>query len=129
MANYDKQYYQAHRAEILKRAKAWHLAHPGVNLEVQKRRNKRLRDEMIKAYGGQCYCCGEKTAEFLSIDHIFNDGQADRKEIGRGISMLSNLRKRGWPKERLRLACMNCNWATRWGHICPHQVDKTAKAI
>lgn len=49
-------------------------------------RRRRLRAEVIAAYGGRCACCGEATPEFLSIDHVNNDGAQHRREINGGGS-------------------------------------------
>jgi hypothetical protein len=44
-----------------------------------KRRRSRLKFEALKAYGGECYCCGEDNPRLLTIDHVNNDGHAMRK--------------------------------------------------
>jgi len=112
---------------------AWRKNNPDKwadNRAAQKRRRIRLRDEMVEAYGGECVCCGESTTEFLTIDHIRNDGQEHRKSIGGGgTNFLSALKKLGWPKDTLRLLCMNCNWASRFSRICPHSLTKPKEMI
>ena len=81
-----------------------------------------IRDEMIKVYGGKCECCGENEPQFLTIDHINNDGAEHRKKIGSGINLYRNLKNQGWPKEGLRLLCFNCNCGrSRNGGTCPHK--------
>jgi hypothetical protein len=42
-----------------------------------------IREEIIQHYGGACACCGETEPLFLQIDHVNNDGAADREEHGR----------------------------------------------
>src|SRR5215831_16053532 len=37
-------------------------------------KQRSLRQIILKAYGGQCACCGEHRPEFLSIDHVNKDG-------------------------------------------------------
>src|ERR1700759_3250988 len=44
-------------------------------------RNRALRIECIKEYGGKCVCCNESISEFLTIDHINNDGTEHRKSL------------------------------------------------
>lgn len=78
---------------------------------------------MIAAYGGKCVCCDESQPEFLSLDHIANDGASERKERGwklSGVHLYRALRRAGYPKERYQLLCMNCNWAKRNSGRCPH---------
>lgn len=78
--------------------------------------------EMIKAYGGKCVCCNETHRRFLTIDHTSEIGYKHRKSIKRyGSTFYAWLRKQGYPKDKYRLLCMNCNFATRLGDVCPHQ--------
>ena len=44
-------------------------------------RNKTARAKVIAYYGGKCACCGESAFEFLTIDHINNNGSMHRKEL------------------------------------------------
>lgn len=90
-------------------------------------RARRLRMQVITAYGSKCMCCGESNPFFLSIDHIENNGAEHRQAIGldrrkgTGFTFYSWLRQRGFPKEGLQLLCFNCNAAKgMWGGICPH---------
>ncbi len=95
--------------------------------EQARRYRAKVRGEVIAAYGGRCTCCGEDTPEFLTIDHIYNDGAAHRKTIGNGKTsqgsseMYPWLKRNGFPKDRFQLLCMNCNCAKAWFGTCPHQ--------
>jgi hypothetical protein len=35
-----------------------------------------------------------------------------------------DLKKRGWPQEGYTVLCMNCNFAQRFGHRCPHKITE-----
>lgn len=100
-----------------------HLEVNRAKLKIRKAAWIRSRKaEVIAAYGGRCVCCGEDAFEFLSIDHIHNDGSAHVKEIGGGGVHLYNwLKKEGFPKDRFQLLCMNCNFAKGKYGRCPHQ--------
>ncbi len=99
--------------------------------EGNDRRRKRLKLEIVEAYGGQCACCGESEIGFLTIDHIYGDGSDDRPwgnpERGQkgsrasGVFLYFRIKREGFPKDRYRLLCYNCNCAM--GHLgyCPHQ--------
>src|ERR1700686_4807799 len=50
------------------------------NQTSQKYRNN-LKTEIISNYGGKCECCGEDHIEFLTIDHINQNGAEDRERI------------------------------------------------
>jgi hypothetical protein len=92
----------------------------------QREQRHRLKEEMFTAYGRRCWCCGETTEEFLSLDHLNDDGAEHRGRVGGTMCVLRDLRRRGWPKEGYAVACMNCNWARRYGGTCPHQLRKGA---
>lgn len=81
-----------------------------------------LRSEVVAAYGGKCACCGESEPKFLQIDHIHNDGAEDRAGGLVTISLYRWLKRHGYPKDRFRLLCANCNLGRHLnGGICPHQ--------
>ena len=115
-----------------KKGAEWKRAH---TTEFTKAKAKQVRDqiraEVLAAYGGKCECCGEATPEFLTIDHIYNDGNNHRKE-GQytregtpGPSLYRTLRKEGFPKGRVQILCWNCNCAKGKYGSCPHQKEKT----
>lgn len=89
--------------------------------DYQRARGRKLRAEVLAAYGGACTCCGEATPEFLSVDHINNDGAAHRKVIGEGsVRFYSWLKRNGWPREDFQLLCWNCHMAKSHYKVCPH---------
>src|SRR6266699_2567738 len=88
-------------------------------LEV-KRQWKKLKAEVIEAYGGKCYCCSETLIQFLSLDHSKGDGHKYRKLGLRGYKLYEWLKKHGFPKEGFRIACYNCNCARGQYGECPH---------
>lgn len=79
---------------------------------------KRLKLDIIKAYGGKCECCGEDKYEFLTIHHLFDDGKLHRREVG---SVYSWIRQNDYPRDRFQLLCVNCNMAKQWYGYCPHE--------
>lgn len=86
----------------------------------------RIREEMVAAYGGRCTCCGEAREPFLTLDHIGGrDNHNHPWGLTRGgTSIYPQLKQMGWPKDRYRLLCMNCNWAKRGGRECPHELER-----
>lgn len=105
LTEYYRQYRQKHREKISERRKEW---------------NRQAREQCIIAYGGwKCACCGETIQQFLTIDHINNDGNEHRKEIGNHLYgwLINNAFPKGF-----QVLCMNCNFGKRLnGGICPHQ--------
>lgn len=103
-------YYREHRSEII--AKKSLLA-------------RQLKTTVIAHYGGECACCGEKSIEFLTIDHIHGDGAAHRKLVGgSGPKVYADIIKSGFPEGRFRVLCLNCNIARGWYGYCPHHPEE-----
>lgn len=86
-------------------------------------RLRAARAVVISGYGGKCACCGEAEPNFLTIDHVNNDGNVMRKNKVHppcGYGLYKWLEKKGFPKE-FQILCYNCNMAkSRYG-ICPHE--------
>ena len=93
--------------------------------EHQHEYNKRIKMRVIAGYGGKCQCpggCDCAVPEFLTIDHVNNDGHKDRK-IRHTSGLYRWLLKNGCPRENYRLMCYNCNCgrATTRDKRCPHE--------
>jgi hypothetical protein len=93
--------------------------------EENRQRRARLRQQVIEAYGSACACCDERTPEFLTIDHVNNDGAAHRREVGRSARMCLDIVRRGFPPD-FQLLCWNCNGAKGAYGVCPHERDRQA---
>lgn len=78
-------------------------------------------------YDIKCNCCGEKQIEFLTLDHINNDGSQHKKEnnISGGHKMREWIIKNNFPPG-FQILCWNCNCAkgVDLENICPHQRQK-----
>lgn len=96
--------------------------------EWHKKYTKLLKKECFIAYGGVlCACCKvPKFIEFLTLDHVKNDGAQERRQRGRritGYQFYRWLRVRKFPnKERYQVLCWDCNGAKGTYGICPHQI-------
>lgn len=89
---------------------------------------RKLRDLVFEAYGGyKCACCGETEPLFLSIDHIYNDGNEMRKDGTHrrgGTAFYRWIKMTNYPPG-FQVLCMNCNTGKhRNGGVCPHQSGK-----
>lgn len=63
----------------------------------------------LEAYGTSCKHCGIDTLQFLTIDHIADDGAEHRKLIGSSSSALYRwLASQNYP-EGFQTLCWNCN--------------------
>lgn len=135
-----KRYYESHKSECNARAKMWASAHPNKVREIAKRhrtkyaerykradteRNRRLRAELLEAYGAVCACCQEQRTVFLTLNHKNGGGTQHRRRVGE-IGVYRELKRLGWPRDQYEILCMNCNWARRYG-ACPHEQQEEPK--
>lgn len=88
------------------------------HLQIQKNYHRRLKRELIAAYGGKCNCCGETTFEFLQLDHTNGGGHTHRKSLT--LHMSAHLKKLGYPKQGYQILCANCNFSLGIYGYCPH---------
>ncbi len=96
--------------------------HKAKRRQIRIGRNSKLRAEVLAAYGSLCTCCGEFQSEFLTIDHIYGDGHAERKPSkGSAKRTYPMLKKMGFPQDRYQCLCMNCNWTKSRNAECPHR--------
>ena len=119
-----------YREQENKRAKEWRLKQLISNPNFKEQQNKRLKElaqrqryECIEHYSDgkmNCNCCSENIYMFLEIDHIENNGNKHRKELGNS-NLESWLIRNNFPKG-FQILCSNCNHGKYLnGGICPHQ--------
>lgn len=116
-----KEYLVAYRKKNTKRrrkyGKLYRIKNADRIREYRKKRIRRVKERIIEAYGGECACCGEKELNFLSIDHINDDGRTEKTG---GVNFYCKIIKAGFPK-RFRILCLNCNMGRYFnGGTCPH---------
>ena len=109
----------------------WKLWYDANSERVKSHRRQYGRQEKLRfiaAYGGKCECCGETNPEFLSLDHINGGGQVDRAVRGTGEYLYRAVRREGYPTDKYRLLCLNCNFS--YGHYgyCPHRKNEIWEA-
>lgn len=125
---YNRRYYKQNRERVIEVNTAYRVQNSDRYREWQRvyqaKTHREYKLAALEVIGMQCACCGEATIEFLSIDHIDNDGRIHRKEIGRNGSIYDWLAKVGYKtRYRLQTLCFNCNFAKRYNGICPHQSE------
>lgn len=92
---------------------------------ANRQRYHNLKQLALRKYSGeipQCACCGERTYEFLTIDHINGGGRKHRKSLngytGGLYGWLVNTRKK---PSQFQVLCLNCNHAKYYYEKCPHK--------
>lgn len=78
---------------------------------------RKAQAAVLAYYGAYCDCCGIDKIEFLTVDHVDNDGYQDQDENNFILAY-----RRHFPPN-LRILCFNCNCgrARSKDKICPHK--------
>ena len=93
--------------------------------ELGEERWKLLRGKLLEGYGSVCVCCGETRTEFLTIDHVKNNGAEERRKLrGNNGKLYRAIIERGFPKDEYQILCWNCNAARQYFGECPHERER-----
>jgi len=99
------------------------------NLASQKILYTNRKKSVLDHYGWACACCGETVVAFLCIDHVNGGGNKHREELtgrknggGATMKLYKWLIDNDFPPE-FRTLCHNCNFVTRLGDPCPHEME------
>lgn len=80
-----------------------------VRLSAKSRAKRQaLKLLVMTHYGGKCAHCGVTELEFLTLDHIADDGNTHRTELG-SKCIYRHARDAGFPP-RFQCLCFNCNF-------------------
>ena len=83
---------------------------------AQSRRAK-IKEKLIlfEMYGCKCAICGFADMRALSLDHVNNNGSAERTELG--IRGTYRRAKAEYRPDEYQILCMNCNFIKRSVHF------------
>lgn len=122
---YSREYYKKNKRE-LNYKQTIYLRKPEIRDRNNKKRRERDAEHKLRVYNHysnydiKCNCCGEREMDFLSIDHINNDGNTHRKVVKEILYrwLYSNNFPPGF-----QILCMNCNMSKHKdkNHICAHK--------
>ena len=93
------------------------------NLRLKETREQE-KDLVFEHYGRECSCCRETRKEFLSVDHVNNDGAEHRKTMKTSY-IYKWLVKNKFPTG-FQILCFNCNIAKGIYGSCPHKAEELA---
>jgi hypothetical protein len=111
----SKRWYRKNRKLIIKRATKRNIENAVPRSRTLRRDHRAVKIEVLTHYGkgGKLKCCWKNCRvidiDMLSLDHINNDGAADRKEIGSGTRIYYSVKKNNFP-EGLQTICHNHQW-------------------
>ena len=70
---------------------------------------RRLRLEVLQAYGNACVWCREGRPECLELDHINNDGNKHRETLSSPAQLHSWLKNNNYPEDVVQILCGSCH--------------------
>lgn len=86
-----------------------------------KRARRRSRRRIVIAgYGNACECCGESQYDFLTIDHVNNNGSEERAAGMTQETLYKHIIESRFP-QTYRVLCYNCNCGRARLGVCPHE--------
>lgn len=126
----QEEFYEKHPGYKEAYARQHQKDNPEKYSQYNRKSLRKLKREVMDAYGGICACCGETELAFLTIDHIDGNGAEHRREMAgetgleysqAGARTYRWLRKNNYP-EGFQVLCANCNCGKHWsGGVCPHE--------
>ena len=122
---YRRDWYQKNKERINAIQKKYYEENKKQKSESGRKYRQRIRKMAIEHCSNgtnKCNCCEEKIYEFLTIDHMNNNGAQHRKEI-KGNSLYIWLYKNNYPPG-YQVLCMNCNFSKGKYGYCPHERSK-----
>jgi len=93
------------------------------NKEPQRRYRRRVKLAVFNHYGNndpKCVVCNEGNIDMLTIEHINDNGQEERKKTGTGSNFYTWLKVNGFPNNGYEIKCFSCNLGRR--------IDKTIQS-
>jgi hypothetical protein len=120
---YGKNDYKLNKQKYIDRQKRYFQKDPEHFRKIRKDSYRRRRMEALIKYGGDipcCACCGDSHYEFLTIDHINNDGASHRKSLKDPNRIVYWLKINNYPSG-FQVLCHNCNLAKSIYKTCPHK--------
>lgn len=117
------------RASVRQTAERREAKDPGAKYMAEAKYRRKLKNDVMTAYGSRCVCCGEDDLRFLTLDHINSDGAEQRRKLKghrgqAGIGFYTWVRQNDYPDD-LQLLCWNCNSGRHYnGGTCPHHDPK-----
>lgn len=103
--------------------RAWRQQHKTALARINYDAKHRRRHQCRQKLGSICVCCGEWRDSFLDIDHIHNDGAAQRRAYGPHQTYAEVLSMEN-PREKYQLLCSNCNQSKRRLGRCEHESER-----
>jgi len=126
---YSKKYYRENLDKERLRRAVWREKNRAPIRRKSRKNNYAYRLKALEHISNgktRCEWCGIDFEPVLTIDHVFNDGSIERKEIHNGTSFYLKVFTMDKEEAKLRyqVLCRNCNWLKRLTHLNNEYLDK-----
>ena len=130
---HNKKYRLENKLKISIGNKKYRIKNRDILIKKSKENRDKLKLRVYNHYSNfdiKCNCCGERHIEFLSIDHVNNDGAEHRRTQQHGMVFYTWIKRNNFPTG-FQILCFNCNWskAVDKEHLCIHQKERVVKII
>lgn len=112
---YNREYYKKNiekiRARKRENMRRYRAERPERYAEQSRKSKNKLKSTLFDMYGHDCALCGFDDKRALTLDHIKNNGNLERKELGeRGVYYKA---RDNYLPDEYRILCMNCQFIER----------------
>lgn len=123
---YMREYSRLNRERIRGLVRAWREKNKDRDNEMNVKERDRLKLDVFTHYAVngevKCSMCGFNDLRALTIDHVENNGAAERRRIFghrmyAGTTFYRWLRKNGYPRNGYQILCFNCNIIKKHEHF------------
>ncbi len=108
LAVYNKETYAKNKAAVAVRWQKYYQQKSTKINELKKKNREKEFVEFLNLFGNTCEHCGEKERDFLTVDHIHNNGRFKRESKGEILKLTEKVGLMEM-KKHLRILCFNCN--------------------
>lgn len=112
------------KIEIMEYQRNYRKVNAKILAEKKREYINKIKNEGLEHYGNKCECCGEKTKEFLTLEHKKGRNSDDKKLTGK--KMWARAKAEGYPN-KYTILCFNCNCAKGIYGVCPHELMRNGK--
>lgn len=106
---YQREYIKENRDKHNADAREWTRTHPHYGVISNRNYRRKLRQDVIKHFGGKCVRCGFDDWRGLQIDHINGDGRKDILNSRQCPIKYHRALLKVEPGITYQLLCANCN--------------------
>lgn len=115
-SEYHRAWYQKNRdrLRVYKREnmRRYRTKNPAKHAEQSRSAKRRLRSKLLITYGPKCVGCGFTDTRALTLDHVKNNGNQERKSLGeRGVYQRALNASHA---SEYQILCMNCQFIKRF---------------